>query len=422
MKISIKSVVLFSSFSLLVGNAGSYPIDGYEYSQIRRLARLEDILSGELKDAKPLPGMLKSMTDIRLNLIGTKGDSLEAWPKPDLGLQKSINSLFFFLYESYSITVLDITAGRPLRYAQRQESRGYQPGSVGKLAVLTGLFVELERLFPDSYEDRVNLLCNKWVRAGKWGLTDSHTVPHYNPLTKEFKKRTVVADDRFTLFEWADHMVSVSNNGAASILWREVLLMRVFGEKYPELTEEDANVYFAETSKSEMSSLAMEVVNQPLRDLGITSEEWRLGSFFTHGASSIIPDKGGSIGTPLALMKYMVAMERGLIVDSASSLEIKRLMYQTDRRIRYASSPTLNEAAVYFKSGSLYKCKEEEGYTCEKYKGNVDNFMNSVAIVEQPNGVTYMVCLMSNVLRKNSNLDHLGLATGIDRIINPRKS
>jgi hypothetical protein len=80
----------------------------------------------------------------------------------------------------------------------------------------------------------------------------------------------------------------------------------------------------------------------------------------------------------------------------------------------------LNQAAVYFKSGSLYKCKPEEGFTCEKYKGNVDNFMNSMAIIEQPNGTTYMVCLMSNVLRKNSNLDHLGLATSIDRIINPK--
>lgn len=420
MKVSLKVVFLFGFLSIWAFQLGSYPIDGYERTHIRRLARLQAIVDGELKETKPLPGMLKSIADIRLNLTNAKGDSLVNLPEPDPDLQKQINVLFPGLNESYSITVLDITEGRPIRFAQRQEKRGYQPGSVGKLAVLTGLFVELQRIYPNSFSDRINLLCNKWVRAGKWGLTDSHTVPHYNPLTKEFKKRTVVADDVFTLFEWADHMVSVSNNGAASILWREVVLMRIFGADYPELTEEQADAYFAETPKSELSTIAMDVVNQPLRDLGIGPDEWRLGSFFTHGGSSIIPSKGGSIGTTLALMKYLVAIERGQVVDDSSSLEMKRLLYQTDRRIRYASSPALNDAAVYFKSGSLYKCKTEEGFTCGKYMGNVDNFMNSVAIVEQPNGVTYIVCLMSNVLRKNSNLDHLGLATRIDKIVNAK--
>lgn len=410
-------ILLTFCFCLLFTISGGYPIDGYEYSKIRRLLRLQAIVNGTVKEAKPLPGMLKSIDDIQLNLLGAKGDSLKSLPAVDPQLQKAINSLFPGLNESYSVTILDITKGRPIRFAQRQEKRGYQPGSVGKLAVLTGMFVELEKIYPDSYEDRITLLCNRRVRAGKWGLTDSHTVPNYNPETKEFKKRVVIADDVFSLFEWADHMVSVSNNGAASVLWREVVLMRAFGEKYLGLTQEEADLYFKETPKKDLSTLAMEVVNQPLRDLGIEDDEWRLGSFFTGGASSIIPGKGGSIGTTEGLMKYLVAMERGAIVDEKSSLEIKRLLYQTDRRIRYASSPSLKEAAVYFKSGSLYKCRPEENFKCGKYMGNIDNFMNSVAIVEQPNGATYMVCLMSNVLRKNSNLDHLNIATGIDKVM-----
>jgi hypothetical protein len=161
-------------------------------------------------------------------------------------------------------------------------------------------------------------------------------------------------------------------------------------------------------------------VNDPLRDLGITEDEWRLGLMFTRGATSYIPGLGGSIGTPAGLMKFLVAIERGEVIDFASSLEIKRLMYMTDRRIRYAASPALNEAAVYFKSGSLYKCKEEEGYECGKYKGNVYNYMNSVAIVEQPGGPVYLVALMSNVLKKNSNVDHNALGATVDRIV--RKS
>ena len=87
---------------------------------------------------------------------------------------------------------------------------------------------------------------------------------------------------------------------------------------------------------------------------------------------------------------------------------------------RYASSPALKDAAVYFKSGSLYSCKEEAGFKCGKYKGNVKNYMNSFAIVESPTGdrrLHYMVMLISNVLRVNSAVEHQTLATRIQRIL-----
>ena len=116
-------------------------------------------------------------------------------------------------------------------------------------------------------------------------------------------------------------------------------------------------------------------------------------------------------------MKFLVQLEQGKVVDEASSLEMKRLMYMTDRRIRYAQSPALKEAAVYFKSGSLYKCDRSNGEACGKYMGNVTNFMNSVIIVEHPDNCRYMVVLMTNVLRKNSASDHMYLAGNIDKII-----
>jgi hypothetical protein len=214
-------------------------------------------------------------------------------------------------------------------------------------------------------------------------------------------------------------MISASSNAAASVVWRELILMDEFKLDYPGLTEEQADKYFSETPKKELSMKAMALVNEPLRQLGISSEEWRLGKLFTSGATQIIPAQGGSIGTPRGMMKFLVAIEKGAIVDKASSLEIKRLLYLTDRRIRYSASPALTNAAVYFKSGSLYKCQPEEDFNCKKYMGNVFNFMNSVVIVEQPDGRTYLVCLMSNVLRKNSSGDHYELATKIDRLIKP---
>jgi hypothetical protein len=92
----------------------------------------------------------------------------------------------------------------------------------------------------------------------------------------------------------------------------------------------------------------------------------------------------------------------------------------TQGRIRYASSPALYNAAVYYKSGSLYKCKAEPDFKCGKYQGNVVNRLASLAIVESPAAkrqLHYMVVVMSNVLRKNSAVAHQTLATRIHRLI-----
>ncbi len=403
---------------LLLLIAFIYPIDGYERTGIKRLKRLELIQSGEIKTTTPLPaGALKSWEDINLQLTTLKTDSVTSFFKEDDKLQKEISTLFRGLDKSYSLSILDISDPANVRYAHRNETLGYQPGSVGKLAVLVALFTQLQNIYPDSWEDRIALLKNKSVKAGVWGLTDEHTVPIYNIEKNTLVKRQVIASDVFTLYEWVDHMLSVSNNGAASIVWREALLMAAFGSAYPELTEEQAMAYFKETPKKELTDLGNDVVNLPLRALGITTDEWRLGSFFTKGANTYVGDKGGSIGTPLGLMKFLVMLEQGNVVDEASSLEMKRLMYMTDRRIRYAQAPALKEAAVYFKSGSLYKCDRSNGEACGKYEGNVQNFMNSVIIVEHPDNCKYMVVLMSNVLRKNSASDHMYLASAIDKMI-----
>jgi hypothetical protein len=395
-----------------------YPIDGYEFTGIKRLKRLELIKNGEIKDAAKIPeGAMKSWSEIQLNLNAREADSVGDFLIPDDDFQKEISSLFKGLDKSYSLSVLDISNPYSVRYASRNETAGYQPGSVGKLAVLNGLFTQLARIYPDSWEKRTELLRNKSVKAGVWGLTDEHTIPIYNIEKNTLVKRQVVASDVFTLYEWADHMLSVSNNGAASIVWREVLLMAAFGQNYPELTEEQALEYFKTTPRKELTDLGNDVVNLPLRDLGITTDEWRLGSFFTRGANTYVGDKGGSIGTPQGLMKFLIQLEQGKVVDEQSSLEMKRLMYMTDRRIRYAQSPALKDAAVYFKSGSLYKCDRSKGEACGKYMGNVTNFMNSVIIVEHPDNCKYIVVLMTNVLRKNSASDHMYLAGNIDKII-----
>ncbi|MCM4169014.1 hypothetical protein KCTC52924_00222 [Arenibacter antarcticus] len=395
-----------------------YPIDGYERTGIKRLKYLELVKNGEIKSTSTLPkGALKSYEDIKLNLLAKKDDSLGSILTIDDNFQKEINGLFRGLDKSYSLAVVDISDVNQIRYAHRNETAGYQPGSVGKLAVLVALFDQLAKIYPNSFEKRLDLLRSKSVKSGVWGLTDAHTIPIFNIETNKLIKRQVVTSDVFTLFEWADHMMSVSNNGAASIVWREALLMSAFGPAYPELSQEEADAYFNNTPRKELTDLSNDIVNLPLRSLDISANEWRLGSFFTSGANKYVGDKGGSIGSTLGLMKFLIQLEQGKVIDEASSLEMKRLMYMTDRRIRYAQSPTLKEAGVYFKSGSLYQCNKTSGEPCGKYMGNISNFMNSVAIVEHPDNCTYMVVLMTNVLRKNSATDHMTLASSIDKII-----
>ena len=119
-------------------------------------------------------------------------------------------------------------------------------------------------------------------------------------------------------------------------------------------------------------------------------------------------------------MRYLLRLEQGRLVDTFSSREIKRLIYVTERRIRYASSPALANAAVYFKSGSLFECAKEPGFICRPYAGNVKNYMNSAAIVESPAvgpKLYYMSTLVTNVLRKNSAAEHQALATRLQQLI-----
>lgn len=401
---------------LLSETAQAYPMDGFDYSGIRRLKYLELIMSGKMAGPKLLPGAALGLESIRLN-AGTKLLNFSDMSSlTDIKLQQKIDALFPNRDESYSLAVLDISPGHPARLAMRQADRRFAVGSVGKLAIVAGLFNELQSLFPDSVEKRLNLLKTRMVVAGPWIEKDNHTIPFYFPYTGVFSNRLAQQGDRFSLFEWADHMISASANSAASTLWKELVLMRHFDHLYPPSQEEEEK-FFSTFPRQKLSAMAGAVVNEPLLAAGILRDEFHLGSFFTAYGKKKIPGEGDSTASPFGLLKYLVAMEQGRIVDSWSSLEIKRLMYTTSRRIRYASSPALSGAAVYFKSGSLYRCKPEPGFTCKKYMGNQDNVMNSVVIIEHSDSRIYMVTLMSNVLKKNSAVDHQTLASQIDNLM-----
>lgn len=411
MKIIITSLIILLSVTV----AFTYPIDGYKYTGIDRLVYQYKVYQDSNLVSKLKDGSFLMWDEIKLNLLDKDGE----WPAVDKTLQGKVDGIFNYLEPQYSLSIMDISDPANIKYAGRKETVGYQPGSVGKIAAAIALFNELERIYGNDWEAIRALLYTKKVRGGEFVISDHHTVPFYDIKKDKLTNRQVVKSDVFSLYEWLDHMFSKSSNAAASVIMREVILLHCLDVYYECATINEMENFFEVNERGDLRDLSEELINCPIEELGITSDEWKLGGFFTHGAEKYVPRKGGSIGSTKGLMKFMYALERGKVINEQSSLEIKRMMYMTDRRIRYAGSRAIAGDAVYFKSGSLYSFKDEPGFIRKKYAGNRYNYMNSIAIVEKLDSTNrkYMVALMSNVLRKNSVAEHYGLATQMDRII-----
>ena len=407
---------LIIAMTLLTGvTIHAYPIDGYTYTGIDRLFYQYKVFMDSTETTKLDKGALLNMSDIKLNLSTNEF----SWPEEDKALEGKLEEIFRYLEPEYSVSVMDVTNPNKIRYAGLKENVGYQPGSVAKIIAAMGLFDALHKVYGDNWEDIRAVLYNRKVRGNEFVVYDHHTIPIYDIKEDKYYKRKASESDVFSLYEWLDHMFSKSNNGAASVVMREMLLVHIMDDYYECATQEEMDQTIEDAGRAVLSNLTEDLTNCALESVGIEGDEYRLGGFFTSGAEKYVPRRGGSIGTTKGLMKFMFALESGQVINERISLEIKRLMYLTDRRIRYASSRSLDNDAVYFKSGSLYSFKPEPGFVRKNYAGNKYNYMNSVAIVEKQDSTErkYMVALMSNVLRKNSVNEHYSLAKKIDEML-----
>ena len=280
--------------------------------------------------------------------------------------------------------------------------------------MVTGLFGAIAAAWP-AIPDRQKVLRETTVDADSFIFTDSKTVPFYQDGDKAVVSRQLRLGDRFSLWEWTDHMLSQSSNAAGSMMWKQAMLIRKFGKAYP-ASKADQEDFLKSTPRPELGKLALAALEEPLAASGIDTSRLRLGTFFTHNASNAIPGSG-SYACPKELLRWLVKLEQGKVVDEWSSLEIKKLLYFVRPRYRYASSPALANAAVFFKSGSLFECKPGTG--CKAFAGNVTNLMHSVAIVESGEK-RYLVAMMSNVLGVNSAAEHATIAAEIEKLIQGR--
>jgi hypothetical protein len=395
---------------LAAGPARPYPVDG---GAVTGIARLE----GDRRDRdKRLPrGARLALEQVDLRLTG-RGDLV--LPPGDPDFLRQLVGLLGDDADRYALAVLDLSDPDRPRYAEHRGEVNHNPGSVGKLLIALGVFQALADLYPDDLAARTRVLRETRVTADAFILTDHHKVPFRNPQSGRLAYRPLAVGDRANLWTYLDWMLSASSNAAASMVLRELLLLKHFGRDYP-VTKGEEEQFWKHTPKRELTALLARVLEEPVPRNGLELDQLRQGGFFTWKGKQLVPGTS-SRASPRMLLQYLLRMEQGKLVDAFSSREIKRLLYMTERRIRYASSPALADAAVYFKSGSLYRCQPEPDFVCGKYQGNLDNLLNSVAIVEAPAQelrLYYLVVVMSNVLKKNAAVAHQTLATRVHRLI-----
>ncbi|MEM9056834.1 MAG: serine hydrolase [Pseudomonadota bacterium] len=404
------------------GAAQAYPLDGFDYTGIRRVLYSERIQTGELNRRKQPHGatLPLALVDTRLSMPGP------LTMVPDPAFSRRLKDLIGD--QDYAVALLDLSDPTNPVYAELNADVKRNVGSVGKLVVAVAWFQALADALPDVAA-REALLRDTVITADEFVISDHHKVILYDPDAGSREFRTLRVGDRGTLWDWLDWMLSASNNAAAAMLQKETLLLDHFGAAYPPTAEQQAD-YFDQTTYASRGERFQQLMNEAVTRNGMDDALLRQGSLFTRTGKRKV-EGTRSYGNVRELVSMLYRMERGELVDRWSSRELKRLMYMTQKRIRYASHPALNDYAVYFKSGSLYSCQPEEGFTCGKYMGNKLNLLASLALVEGPVAEApdttavpmdyhYLVAVSSNVLRVNSAVAHQTLALRIHRMIEAR--
>lgn len=434
--------------SMWAGAARAYPVDDYERTGIRRLKFQQDALNGLHRGPKLVPGARWPSASIKLRMrdVGRDFELTSATPK-DPVLQPALEKVLRqWSWRKYDVVILDITDPAHPRYAAVNEQVQLTPGSVAKVLVASGMFEQLKQRFPNDIAARESLLKNTIVTADDWAMKDSHDLPVITGanLDKSTSRRVAIGD-KFSLWEWMDGALSASNNSAAAMLWREATLMKLMGNDYPP-AKVNAELWKS-FGRDALTDASFDIVSKPLRDAGLDPEIFRLRMYFTTGAGKYIRSQT-SAATALSLVQWMLRVEQGRMVDEWSSLELKKMMYLTRRRVRYLHTHKLDNFAAFFKSGSLFKFKPE---TTERvqYQGDAQNVLNSLIEIDTtpppPEALAavtgpaaelaaktpsvnaagkpyvYLVAVMSNELKRNAAEDHARLAEAIHALVTATK-
>ncbi len=404
---------LFCMLLLAMGAAQAYPLDQTERTGIRRLE-----VAREAQSAKP---SLPAGARLAGSAVSSPRLAMGELPAADPALSAALKAALGEQAENYGVALLDLSNPRQPVYAAHQGDYQANVGSVGKVLVMLAWLQTLADLYPDDIAARERILRDTRIVADEYIVSDEHKVPIIDAASGRLQSRPIRQGDAGNLWEYLDWMLSASSNAAASMAMKELAAIQHFGRDYP-AEQGPRDALLRGLTAHQRGQLLLAALLPPLRRNGLDPERLRQGSLFT-GAGKARISGTNSTATPRELVRMLGLIESGRFVDAWSSDEAKRLLYMTQRRIRYASHPVLHPAAVYFKSGSLYSCAPEPGFVCRKYMGNKQNRLASVALIEYPAGqpaLRYAVAVMSNVLRVNSAVAHQTLALRIHRLVEAR--
>ena len=186
-------------------------------------------------------------------------------PRDDV-LQAKLESILGGRNQSYGIALLDISDPAHPRYAAVRETDKLLPGSVGKLFIATGFMGALRKTYPDPAA-REKFLRSTIRTADAFVNVDGKTVPFYEDGWPAVVNRRINIGDKFSLWEWLDHMLSVSSNAAGSFTWKQAMLLRHFGSRFPVPAEEE-KAFFDTTSKQDLSREALETLGGAFAKFG----------------------------------------------------------------------------------------------------------------------------------------------------------
>ncbi|MDH3948884.1 MAG: serine hydrolase, partial [Gammaproteobacteria bacterium] len=332
----ISCYLLFIPLLLNAAIAYAYPLDGDDHTGITRLEGYRLVQEGKIRGLHLKKGarLKTEQVDLRLQANATL-----TLPAVDPQFQEDVLAWLGINADKYTISVLDLTQPNQPQYAEHNAHQEFSPGSVGKLMVAMALFQELADLYPDDHVAREQILRNSMIVADKFIRYDEHDVPFWNVERQQLIHRPLQEGDTANLWTYLDWMLSASSNAAASMVMKQLLLLKHFGKRYP-VPESEANTFYQNTSKAQLGRVLAEVMQRGVNGSGLNTNRLRQGKFFTREGKRRVPGLR-SYATPRELMRFLLHLEQGKVVDTFSSREIKRLMYITQKRIRCASHPAL---------------------------------------------------------------------------------
>ena len=166
MKLLLFTILLLWAQQSVIG----YPLDGYQYTGIRRLEFYRLAQTGEVNGRQLHPGALLPMQQVAPRWRGPGTLKLQR----GRALSKKIARMLGSEADAYGVALLDLSDPAHPRYAEHNADMRTNVGSVGKLLVAIAVFQKLADLYPEDVSARERVLkveglvfCDKdWVAGG----------------------------------------------------------------------------------------------------------------------------------------------------------------------------------------------------------------------------------------------------------------